>query len=58
MPHDRLRNAQRHDLCVCDASLGGLRLLKQGIVAVTLKAIGSTARSASIEAPFGRAAGY
>jgi hypothetical protein len=31
-PHDRLSNAERDDLCVCDASLGVLRLLGQEIV--------------------------
>jgi hypothetical protein len=31
-PHDRLRDAERDDLRVCDASLGVLRLLGQEIV--------------------------
>jgi hypothetical protein len=30
--HDRLRDTQRHDLRVCDASLGVLGLLRQEIV--------------------------
>jgi hypothetical protein len=49
--HDRLRDTERHDFCVCDASPGVPRPLRREIVSRHVNGNQQQSRSASIEAP-------